>query len=503
MSGNNSPSSRSGNSPSGRVNTRDLLKQWGSSVRSSHESSRGTDTEDSPTGRRTGADVLNRMGIQTDEDKVQRAATLLMGPLAMDFGPRQVGMAPVGLSGPGFQSFNLGPAQKNQSPSPFNAPIAPPSKQIHVEITDMPMELEMEQELDLPDMLEMPMWGFEDDTQEMIDTMQEEAPDQTLPRLDQHEFGCKTSVVSSYNPKEVQLALRNALALLESGNKEITHESEGWQMRVEYIYNHSSAGININLLENDDGHVVILFNRARGSSTVFQRFYREFLEQLQFAGLGDLRQLHGEGMPMVQTLDGQFDRSGLEVNPVHVKEALAANLRLLASVQDYVEPIREITAALLQLVSAHPQIALEFAATNKDAMSNLPMTLSNQMKMFRGDHDIMQNCSRTFSILMEHGSNVEHKTRLRQLLYPTSIFDSMAHNIAERVQERAVCSNVMVCNQLCKFLHHLAPYYSQHKRVPSVEALTALHTVVDSQGDEKFGRVRNECRKALASVTSF
>lgn len=423
------------------------------------------------------------------------------------FGPRQPGMGPMDHGAFGanlsFQPpvkaeqtrFDLGPAQKNSGPS---GAYATPE----IQISEMPMEMEPEN-LEMPAMLNA-FSLFDDEeyigaNQEML--CEEPLEDGAIPRLEPFDFGCKTSLVSSREPEQVLEALRTAIVILESTGSEITHEDEGWQMRVEYIWKSSHASVSINLLETNDGEVAICFTRSSGHGWVFQRFYRQCVTQLRNV-LPDVRGLGTNSIDFIPTeeaIEDGFDASGIVVDARTVHEALQNNIAMMSSCHNnkHLEPKREVTSAMVQLINAHPENCLTFARTAKFTQ---PMTAL--MEECSSDPEVMRNCVRAFNILMEKGQNFDNKSRVCQLLSVTPAFAIVANCVREALNGPESAAAVsMVCNDLCRFLGHLVnDYYSQGVK-PSEQAVDALRGVVHSKFLPVHRGIHEQCNKLLSTIT--
>lgn len=460
------------------------------------------------------SDLLKQFGVVSDvynvdgtiEATTDRAATSFMSRPQEVFGFRQPGLGPVdqgaGFGAMGFQApskgqirFDLGPAQKAQPSGGF-------AQMPNIQIAEMPMEMEPEEAepmMGMPALLSSPMLMFDDDdtNQEML--CEEPLEDGALPRLEPFDYGTKTSLVSSRNPEDVLAAVRTAIFILGSAGSEITHQVEGWQVRVEYIYKNSHTSVSINLLETNEKEVAISFVRVSGYGWVFQRFYRQCVAGLQNE-LPDVRRGDGSGaLPTVEAIEDTFDCSGITIDEKTVHQALENTLQLASSHHNAtLEPKREATSAMVQLIQSHTENCLTFAATTKSSFTHIMTTL---MKECSGDPEVMRNCVRAFSILMEGGKNFDNKTRLYQLLHVTPAFAIVAECIAKALSGTdSPASASMVCNDLCAFLTHLVQdFYSQGAK-PSALALSALRGVVDTKCVEEHRAIHDQCYKLMTLI---
>lgn len=456
MSGKGNDSPSGGSTGSGRVDTRDLINHY-------------METGDQ--------DAISAFG-ETDRAAVgvmHRMQPMSLGPQAGMGAPhmRQYGAAPAQLQSKGTQqaqhiNFQLGPPQKNSAPEKEHKP---------------------QQEFELPLALNM-MSMFDDTDQEMM-FMEEEPEDDGIPPLEKYESGCKTSLVSSRAPEDVRQALQFTLAIIESQQpSEISHQDEGWQMRVEYIYNNTHASVNLRLLEiPENKEVAIQFSRVDGSGVVFQRFYRLCTAELK-NHLSDVRGLGNNAMPTM--FEDKFDRSDITVDGKVVHEALENHLRLIGSAYNRtVEPQREVTSAIVQIVQRHPVECLNFAKQN----AQLAYVLTNAMSECSGDLEVMRNCVRILSILMESGKDCD-PLYVKLDKAKEAAFTIVAQCIAEWVKtaEPAAIAT-MVCNDLCHFLDLLIKNYYSKARVQCPEkGVAALFTIGSASAPERYAQVQQQCR---------
>jgi len=373
----------------------------------------------------------------------------------------------------------------------------------NIQIAEMPMEMEPEEAepmMGMPALLSSPLL-FEDDLDDTNQEMLCEEPleDGALPRLEPYDYGTKTSLVSSRKPEDVLEALRTAIFILGSAGSEITHQVEGWQVRVEYIYENSHTSVSINLLETNEKEVAISFVRVSGYGWVFQRFYRQCVAGLQNE-LPDVRGLNHNAIPTVEAIEDKFDCSGITIDEKTVHQALENTLQLASSHHNAtLEPKREATSAMVQLIKSHTENCLTFAATQKSSFTHIMTTL---MKECSGDPEVMRNCVRAFSILMEGGKDFDNKTRLYRLLSVTPAFAIVAECIANALSGTdSPASASMVCNDLCAFLTHLVQdFYSQGAK-PSAMAVSALRGVVDTKCVEEHRAIHDQCNKLLTTIS--
>lgn len=153
---------------------------------------------------------------------------------------------------------------------------------------------------------------------------------------------------------------------------------------------------------------------------------------------------------------------------------------------------------MVQLIKSHTENCLTFAATQKSSFTHIMTTL---MKDCSGDPEVMRNCVRAFSILMEGGQNFDNKTRLYQLLHVTPAFAIVAECIGNALSgTESAATASMVCNDLCTFLAHLVnDYYSQGAK-PSGDAVNALRGVVDTKFEQRFAGIHEQCNKLLTAI---
>lgn len=451
-------------------------------------------------------DLIKAMMSAGDEDakavwgeKTRAAIAVTTRPQADLFGFRQPGLGPVdhGAMGANFSfqppvkaeqtRFNLGPAQKNV-PAAYAAP--------DIQISEMPMEAD---ELEMPQVLNQ-FSLFDDDefastNQEML--CEEPLEDGAMPLLEEFDFGCKTSLVTSHEPGQVLQALRTAIVILESSGSEITHEDEGWQMRVEYISKSSHASVSINLLETNNKEVAISFTRTSGHGWVFQSFYRQCVAQLRNV-LSDVRAMDGEALPTTGTIENEFDVSGLEVSGDAIRSSLSQYIDSMnqRANKGELEPKREATGGIVQLISNYPEKCLSFAKDPKFCQN-----MTQLMREFSSDPEVMRNCVRAFNILMESQGSYDEKVRMYQLLHVTPAFAIVANCIREALSGKESAAAVtMVCKDLCKFLGHIVEnYYTQGAR-PSSDAVDALRGVVDQKCHQLHQTFHDQCNKFLVAI---
>jgi hypothetical protein len=404
--------------------------------------------------------------------------------------------AAVGVMRPQAMAFDLGPQHRMGAPHTQFSTDAPrlqskgtPAQTINYQMAPQKKPgVEIGETMKLPAVLDM-MMQFEDDAdQEMF--MEEEPEDGTLQRLEQDEYGCKTSLVSSRNPEDVRASVRTAIAILESSQpREISHQNEGWQLRCEYIYNNDHASINIRMLEIPESkEVAIQFSRAHGSGVVFQHFYRLCTMELK-NHLDDVHGLNKNAMP--EPLKDTFDRSGIVVDGKTVQNALANHLRLMGSTHNRtIEPQREVTSAIVQIVQRHTAICLDFAAQD----ATLCFALTQLMNDCGGDLEVMRNCVRILNLLIESGPDC---TMLYAKLHKAkqAAFTIVAQCVANWVKNAEPAAiATMVCGDLCHFLGLLLKnYYNKASVKAPEEGVAALFAVSELSAPERYANIQTQC----------
>merc|ERR1712096_383434 len=156
----------------------------------------------------------------------------------------------------------------------------------------------------------------------------------------------------------------------------------------------------ITLLETGEDHtspnnIAILYNKLRGDSYTFQRFYRESVNVLKNE-LTDLRPLNGRYLPTVDVFVDTFDRSDVPATSQGaIDESIVRILNILKVPKIEVETLREATATLQTLAQNHTKEFVASGAANKELVMNLTSVFRNH----HNDFEVAFNVSRTFNAL--------------------------------------------------------------------------------------------------------
>lgn len=361
-----------------------------------------------------------------------------------------------------------------------------------------PRGVEPQQELDfqmeLPAALDFDFgaMAFEED-----DAMgfESESDDSEPQRMDMFDMGCKTTLVSSLQPADVNEAVQTSLMIFESRHSssvEINRQGDTWQTGIEYIHNYAQASILIRILQTEKGETAIMFSRTKGEGTVFQRFYREFAtdlrDNLPFRGL------NGNAEPLMQT-ETKFDTSGLTVETKDVELAIDTHLAALGSKANHaVRPQREVTGALLQIVASHRMCAQDIA----NAKPGVALNICQTMNQCSGDHEVLHNCARIINLLLTNGDGQPiaadqlyrwfHSGHARK-----SLFEIVAENVARDLGSKHGPAT-MVCGDLFTVLELILKQHYKAGRASLTEGgMAALMRAASAAGalPERYQGIKN------------
>jgi len=252
-----------------------------------------------------------------------------------------------------------------------------------------------------------------------------------LGLLEEHEFNCKTAVISARSAEMVKAAQAEAIMTLESSGSEISFTNEGYSFDVNYTANHSHCSLEILLLETGDdhptpNHIAIMYNKLNGDSYTFQRFYRESVALLA-KDLTDLRALNGTHLPTMEVMADNFDRSDLPdaQNVVQTLQQVIQKLEQSAK-ENTVESMRETTAILVQLASKHPMPVLEFLAQPQLVMAIKELLREKSGSQISGHRDfaVCRNFLRMFNaVISEEVFDVVNKYKVCQNIVGCQLFE--------------------------------------------------------------------------------
>lgn len=368
-------------------------------------------------------------------------------------------------------------------------------QQMHTPAPKQTQELELPSQL--PSTLMFSGMAF-DDSEEIEEMGWESDPDDARPpRLEIFDRGCKTTLVSSQLADEVNDRLQTSLAIFQSRHSkqiEIVRHGETWQTNVEYIYKYQSASISIRILETEKAETAIMFNRTKGEGSVFQRFYRLFCQELR-GQLPDVKGLDGNAEPQIAEVT--FNTDGLVVKPQDIQHTLDSHLKLLGSHHNRcIEPQREVTGALVQIVASNPQECV--GAANKTA--HLAHAVCSTMNECCGDIEVVHNCARILNILLGDGG-ADCKQLYRWLHSGHSskpAFEIAAENLAQTLESgEADTIAPMMCSDLCTLLDLLLKNYKCAGAELPEKAMAALMNALTLQVPDRFKTIQSDCTRLV------
>jgi hypothetical protein len=211
--------------------------------------------------------------------------------------------------------------------------------------------------------------------------------------------------------------------------------------------------------------------------------------------LDDVQGLNKNAMP--EPLKDTFDRSGIVVDGKTVQTALANHLRLMGSIHNRtIEPQREVTSSIVQIVQRHTAICLDFAAQD----ATLCFALTQLMQDCGGDLEVMRNCVRILNLLIESGPDCNklyaklHKAKQAAF----TIVATCLANWVKNAEPAAIAT--MVCGDLCHFLSLLLKnYYNKASVKAPEEGVAALFAVSTMSAHERYVNVKTQCA-SLAQI---
>jgi len=366
--------------------------------------------------------------------------------------------------------------------------------QMHTPAPKQSQELELPSQL--PSTLMFSGMAF-DDSEEIEEMGWESDPDDARPpRLEIFDRGCKTTLVSSQPADEANDRLQTSLAIFQSRHNkqiEIVRHGETWQTNVEYIYKYQSASISIRILETEKGETAIMFNRTKGEGSVFQRFYRLFCQELR-GQLPDVKGLDGNAEPQIAEVT--FNTDGLEVKPQDIEQTLDSHLKLLGSYFNRcIEPQREVTGALVQIVASNPQECRRTANTR----ANLANAVCRTMNECCGDIEVVHNCARIMNILLTEGADCKQLYRWLHSGHSSKpAFEIAAENLAQTLASgEADTIAPMMCSDLCTLLDLLLKNYKSSGSSLPEKAMAALMNATTSQVPDRFRTIQSDCSRLV------
>jgi len=400
-----------------------------------------------------------------DTDDVDRAAVGVMHTFVAEPG-----------TGPIEFGFNL-MQRSNQFQQPsFHMPTKPPQKHVSgarpapykVEIAPGGMELEeMEQEGDVD---HVNLFASDDLGWDITSQMSMEPDDGSIQLLEEHEFGCKTAVITSRSADDAVQAVLASTLQLEGSGREITYEHEGYSVQVNFTEGSNYSIVEISLLETGDDHptspdhIAILYNKLRGDSYTFQRFYRESVNKLK-NDLADLKPLNGKYLPSVDVMVDNFDRSDVpKAKESTISQAIESVLLFLKPAQKEIENLRQATATIQTLSQTQPMEVIAAGAKNK----GLTMNLASVFRENHNDFDVAFNISRTFNALVDKDQFYDGKFELLRQIHDARLFDCVAESAvwwtAQEGESKAFAKQLE--SSFVVFLNNIFEgYYGQGNRV--------------------------------------